>query len=32
VVLDGRPYSLSVAIADPYQTSGPPLLFQIIGN
>jgi len=30
VVLDGRPYSLSVVVADPYQTSGPPLLFQIV--
>jgi hypothetical protein len=31
VVLDGRPYSLSVVVADPYQTSGPPLFFQIGG-
>jgi hypothetical protein len=30
VVLDGQAYSLSVVVADPYQTSGPPLLFQIV--
>ena len=28
----GRVLSLSLAVADPYQTSGPPLLFQIVGG
>lgn len=27
----GAVLSLSLAVADPYQTSGPPLLFQIVG-
>ena len=31
VRVGGRVLSLSLAVADPYQTSGPPLLFQIVG-
>lgn len=30
VRLDGNAYSLSVAVSDPYQTSGPPLLWQVL--
>lgn len=30
VAAGGEAYSLSVQVADPYQTSGPPLLFQIL--
>jgi hypothetical protein len=31
VRLLGRALSLALSVADPYQTSGPPLYFQIVG-
>ena len=29
LVLDGDPLGVSLAVSDPYQTSGPPLVFQM---